>query len=515
MIDIKKIRSALIEDCTESFSKEKRGAARRLLSSNFSSALDLCQQYSTIEKDLCGGLLTGYSDTEMGSILQVLRFFRKLDVPSNGNSAIDAFSVRQKSLHPDVLDDETHHLATEYVRLLLGPVPEFLPDFRHGPGSVYEGTLGLDKNGIPRSSDLDELWEVLGVDPLGRVRVEPSVQRTRITSVAKDWRGRRVIGMEPTWHMFTQLGLKTWLEHTSQRFIPYYNQDRQRQMLTRLFEYPLCTVDLSNASDHITVALVRDLFPEQWFKLLAQARTESYLLPNGDVERTESFALMGNGFCFPVLSVVVTSLAFATLSRVLGMRPSYSSMLKLRDRYGVQAYGDDLVFPVYFFGELLYTLSAAGLVVNYDKTGFGFFRETCGWYQFGDSSPFRCYYLKSLAWTNAQACTQMLTLQNMLYRHCYRRTAHAILKSAPEQVPLLGERYEAGLGKGLFHDGSPQFARYNKSRCQLQVPALAVTQQKRQVSLADQSGWVAAFHGGIPCDEPVGSPVLNVRWCNH
>lgn len=512
MIEYRKVLSALIEDCVRDFSKEKRIAARQLLSVEPNDEGQFLVHFSELESDLIheANNFASFSDNEKGCLLQVLRFFRKLPGDASQDASIGKFQSRQQSLSYECIPDDVQSYASRFTSLILGPVASSLFSGHHGPGSSAEGNFGLDKSSVPRDAQLTELWSELGIDPLSRVRIEDFTPRTRISTVPKDWRGRRVIGMEPAWRMFTQLGLKSLLELRSQAYIPYYRQDLQRQMLNRSFEYRLCTVDLSDASDHISVDAAKAILPAHWFDLLSQARTPTYSLPDGTVWRTESFALMGNGFCFPCLSVIVTALAFATASLMLGLKPSYHTMRLLKCRYGVQSYGDDLVFPTDWFGELNSVFCRTGLVINYDKTGLGSFRETCGWYQFGDTCPFRCYYLKYTNWDTAEACLGLIALQNTLYKHGYPKTARCLERTAPEWVPRSSILSDKTHGKVLYtEDGSGPLG-YSRSKAYAFQRGLKTSQQARNVALSDVTGWVAASTGGIPDRETYGPISVDV-----
>lgn len=326
------------------------------------------------------------------------------------------------------------------------------------------------------------------------------MEETRITVVPKDWRGGRVIGMEPAWNMVLQLGLKDWLEHRSFAYVPYYNQARQYGRLKETREFHLATVDLSSASDYITVDLVADVFPDAWFSAMAEVRTPRYRLPDDTVHRTESFALMGNGFCFPTLSIISLVFAVTAATIALGRKPSRHMWDYCTQTLGIQTFGDDLVFPVCMFDTLAYVYAQAGLVINNQKTGLGRFRETCGRYQFGDRNPFRCYYVHHLTWT-PESYGGLLSLQNDLYNGGYRRSALAIACSAPSWVPRSNPFSSRPFGSGLIVEGLDPDGKWCRSRQRLRYPSFTELVRMRDVNLADQSGWFSAFHGGIPKEE--------------
>lgn len=510
MIQYEQLMTAFIKDITLSLSKERRVVIRDLLrneGSNLSSYLMHMQQIETLVCDDDSSL--SFSLSERGLILQAARFLKKL-VLDVQDTSIATFHARQCSMGYSQLRIDERDAAKHYANLLLGSESPVLFRPKHGPGSTAEGSFGLDKSSVLRSPDLTEVWAQLNIDPLCRVPEGDGARFTRVTSVAKDWRGRRVIGMEPTWAMFAQLSLKQAMEFRSSRFIPYYNQYAQRQRLVSTFESRLATVDLSNASDHVTVDLAHEILPQWWFNILNSCRTPRYVLPDGTVGRTESMALMGNGFCFPLLSVVVTSLAFACAGRVLGLSPSFASARYMQDKLGIQAYGDDLVFPVDYCGHLRFTLASAGLQLNESKSGFGSFRETCGVYQFGDENPFRCYYLKHLDWETCDAVLGNAALQNTLFNHGYFNAAHSLERSAPHWIPRSQFHTDRTFGKVLYVQHDVATCRRSIKRGGFTTPMLKIKRAARSVDLADTTGWVTSFHGGVPANEPYGPTTLTI-----
>lgn len=445
-----------------------------------------------------------------GSVLQACRVLKKIRLTTDASRSIDAFHDRQLNLGYSQLRIKTQRLARDFCALLLGPRNTIFFKPRHGPGTVAEGNFGLDKSSLLRDPSTSYGWSHLGLDPLCRIPEGDGARSTRVTSVEKDWRGRRVIGMEPAWKMFGQLAVKAALEHHSSAYIPYYNQALQRQRLVGVYPSRLVTLDLSSASDYLSVDLAHEILPESWSSVLSDNRTPSYTLPDGSVHRTESFALMGNGFCFPCLSVVVTSLCFASAALSLGLQPSYSTMQHLRDYWGIQTYGDDIVFPGCMVDELVFTLASAGLVLNRAKSGFGSFRETCGWYQFGDTNPFCCYYLRSAECSEPEDVLRMVALQNTLYKHGYRNAATAIERGCPQDIPRTDVVNSRTFGKAFYVDNAPSSPKRDVRRGFCKIPLLHVSQHQRDVLLADATGWVASLTG-IPVREPTGPTQLSVR----
>jgi len=127
------------------------------------------------------------------------------------------------------------------------------------------------------------------------------------------------------------------------------------------------TLDLNEASDRVSLALVDLLFPKDGvLPYLMAARSTQTQLPNGKVITLRKFAPMGSALCFPILALTVWSLLTAAAP------DEYT-----RER--ILVYGDDIIVPTAFADEAMKTLTFFGLKVNNDKSCLGgFFRESCG-----------------------------------------------------------------------------------------------------------------------------------------
>lgn len=506
MINCTLLGRKLRDELTANLPKEERGFVRHLLNTYTLSPTptdDELRLLGVLEKEATTGQLK-LSAVALGSILYYARFFRKVERGGvRDHEVLTSFHERQKNMRGPRWREDTYRVARHWSSLVFGEsLPSVPASFKHGPGSVAEGRLGLDKSSLYFPSSLQEVAKSLNFDPINRIRVEPITTATRITVVPKDWRGGRVIGMEPSWNMVLQQGVKSLLMYQTSHLVPYHDQGKQRARLYGVYELPLATVDLSNASDYVSVELAYDLIPGVWFDLLDRTRTPRYLLPDGTIHRTESIALMGNACCFPVLSCVTLVLALTSATFALGFSPSRTNLRILTQRYGIQTFGDDLVVPKECEHELMAVFAQAGLVVNHDKSGFGSFRETCGLFHFEGSSPFECSYLRYLDW-NEDSYESLLSLENRLYDSGFPLTAQALAASAPQWVPgSKGLLFHVPFGHALkSRPLNPLNVRRDRRfhKWKLRQPKRATS--TRTVDLCDQSGWFASFHGGIPVEE--------------
>lgn len=149
-----------------------------------------------------------------------------------------------------------------------------------------------------------------------------------------------------------------------------------------------CTVDLSDASDLISVGHVRWFFESlpQIGKAISLLR-DRYVLVDGEKLRLDINSTMGCGFTFPLQTLLFYALARGATDYAL--HPVYdwsdgSSQHYVNCVSVCAAFGDDIVVPKVAFKWLMSALKEIGMKPNPDKSfGAGPFRESCGtdWYQ--------------------------------------------------------------------------------------------------------------------------------------
>jgi len=146
-----------------------------------------------------------------------------------------------------------------------------------------------------------------------------------------------------------------------------------------------CTIDLSSASDSISTNLVKLLLPDDWFYLLNRLRSPSFSY-NGVSRRYEKFCSMGNGFCFPLQTLIFLSVCSACEGGRIAV--------------DYRAYGDDIIVRKSKFSAVTDLLGRCGFTLNGKKTfSSGVFRESCGgdFWQGVDVRPAELESLSSLS----------------------------------------------------------------------------------------------------------------------
>lgn len=132
------------------------------------------------------------------------------------------------------------------------------------------------------------------------------------------------------------------------------------------------TMDLVSASDSISNQLIQKEAPNCFLKaILRLSRCETAVLPDGREVGLRMISTMGNGFTFPLQTVIFAS-AVRAVYQMMGI-PSSSP----RDDFGV--FGDDIIVRTEAFEFLRRMLTKLGFEVNVGKSfNSGQFRESCG-----------------------------------------------------------------------------------------------------------------------------------------
>lgn len=200
------------------------------------------------------------------------------------------------------------------------------------------------------------------------------VPGNRITTVPKNSKTDRVIAIEPCMNGYIQKGIGGVIRRRLRKVgVDLTNQEHNQRLsrdgsLTGL----LATMDLSAASDSVSMGLVEALLPPDWVLAIKLTRSPEGVLPDGAKITYQKVSSMGNGFTFELESLIF----WALVSAVMELLPR-----GLDHRIGV--YGDDLIFPVHLYSEIEATLNYVGFTVNRKKSfDHGYFRESCGKHYF-------------------------------------------------------------------------------------------------------------------------------------
>jgi hypothetical protein len=274
------------------------------------------------------------------------------------------------------------------IRALLKPVVDnFIVDLsfcKHGPGAVsdpcikdpygkycnmaFDARLGylIRKNDGGLMSDFSPY-------PLSGVCSRSS----RVIYVPKTWKKLRGISAEPVELMYFQQGVYRSIETSIRKtlfsqVINLRDQNASRMLALSGSKYNnLVTIDLSSASDSVTLQLVKDVFGSSSLTRWLLATRSTHTVIDGVSIELSKFAPMGSACCFPVECLIFAAVTLATAHR-----RSRGRRLNLSD---FQIFGDDIICPASISEDLIENLTLLGFSVNKDKTFLaGDFRESCG-----------------------------------------------------------------------------------------------------------------------------------------
>ena len=231
--------------------------------------------------------------------------------------------------------------------------------------ALEEGRKKLESMGVPEDSQtfercLESLVEIV----LG----------ARITTVPKNNEKRRPINIEPFGNSMLQHAIGAGLERVLASIGNDLKtgQDKHRD---RIKNDDVATIDLSDASDRVSVELVRFLFPERVFSVLEAIRSKCTEV-DGVYIRTNKISCQGNGFTFPLMTIIL-------LAACKACGDDESSV-----------YGDDIIVKNDVATNVIQLIEKLGFKVNHEKSFVSRqFRESCGGFYY--RGYIRCF---DIAW---------------------------------------------------------------------------------------------------------------------
>lgn len=349
--------------------------------------------------DGSGYLLDSADPSVVQHLRQILFFAYKLEVPyqvKDEARVIESFIQTESELQLPS-DEESNSILAAASYITRTVFSEFNPKDivpRHGPGAVATGERLENKwvfsrlfRGIHQVYPYYEYFIVGGARELiDRLVWYKSLERldegrAKVVLVPKDSRGPRLISCEPLEYQWIQQGLgrklmmhleSFWMTKGNINFtLQEINQDLA---LSSSLDDAFSTIDLKDASDRVSVALVERVFSQtpELLKALLACRTTATTLPDGRVIPLSKYAPMGSALCFPVEAYLFWVIMVAAICREYRLQPR-----EVGKRLYV--YGDDIVIPREWSSLCIQTLERFALRVNRTKCCIqGPFRESCG-----------------------------------------------------------------------------------------------------------------------------------------
>jgi hypothetical protein len=321
---------------------------------------------------------------------------------------------------------------------------------KHGPGATADRLVGNSKwSQMTWTTRLEDVFPFVE-HVLPSVRYWRTAQRVnylepgdeppvRVVFVPKTLKTPRVIAIEPTCMQYMQqaisVQLTRYLEervvrddlNASYGMIGFKDQNPNRVMAcVGSRDGELSTVDLSDASDRVSIQHVEDLF---WYvpsllEGVLSVRSSKAEVQGRGVLSLSKYASMGSALTFPIEAMVFLTAVFVGIENALGQPLTRRTIRSFVSR--VRVYGDDIVVPTALVHSVISQLEAYGLKVNVNKTyRSGKFRESCGgdYYDGNWITPVRVRRLLPESRVDTKGVVSAVSLRNQLYFAGYWRTA--------------------------------------------------------------------------------------------
>jgi len=342
--------------------------------------------------------------------------------------------------------ERVFHAMQRKISKILGDVPSIStlnPRFGSGANTNItkaracpRNKLGLELQAsrelIPSVNDiLEEMpgWTRMGSDGPNLSVPLPAVTEAvgKVEFVPKSWKTDRAIVKEPLLNTMWQLGIGDYMTDRLSRWgcdLLHGQSVNRRKAREGSLTGDLATLDLSSASDTISQYLVFELLPEPWFELLARFRTAIVSL-NGEIIIQEKFSSMGNGFTFPLETLIFYSLC-STVSEEC------------------YVYGDDLIVKTADVELLTECLRCFGFTVNPDKSfATGAFRESCGGDYLSGIDIRPCFVRSRIS------CSDLFKLRNFFWARYDSEISCLLTTRVAPHLKIWGP---PGYGDGHLHE---------------------------------------------------------------
>lgn len=268
---------------------------------------------------------------------------------------------------------------------------------------------------------------------------------SRMSCVPKNVDISRTTCTEPSLNMFFQLGVGGAISSRLREWgLDIDSQAPLNRELARVgsLDGTFGTIDLSSASDSLSLEMLRYMLPQPVFMGLWTLRCDETEIPGRGPVELHMISTMGNGYTFPLQTVLFTCVVLAVYE-CLGIRPR-KSVGGSADNWAV--FGDDIIVRREAYALVVRTLTLLGFEVNSGKSfNEGPFRESCGadWHQ---GTDIRGVYCKTLRTVGARfSLINRLLMWSSRHGILLTETIKYLLQTVPRvKVPLL-EDEDAGV----------------------------------------------------------------------
>ena len=410
------------------------------------------------------------------------------------------------------------HVINKMRNLTCTPVAlPYLKDAFAANAQIRRIIVGDDVGPLP--AEAREIWNKWFEE---NVRL---VDHNEVDFVRKKAEIDRVIAKEPNGNGFLQLGAG-WVIAKKLRRVHINIQDQTPNQLFARFGSECyldvnapATLDLTDASN-FPRWLVKLLLPEDWYVFLNSLRSPSYTLDGCTPRPHELFASMGNGFCFPLETLMFWGICRSACDDC-GVGP-------------LAVYGDDIALPKGAALLAIERLTYVGLRINTAKSFIhGPFRESCGadFYAGTDVRPFVLDFVPSMVQDLVKIANGLQSRGREFpctVKTCIELTPREVLFLKPhltgavDDAILVPEDIFMGSGIATKWDADRQTWNFRvwRSQSQGEIPQLPEpwellalyhgTTSSRKRDLVAAGLW--ARRETCPDQDRLGKPVLPVRF---
>ena len=244
----------------------------------------------------------------------------------------------------------------------------------------------------------------------------------KVVFVPKSAKELRTVIVEPSLNTMCQAGIGDYMAERLRASGVDIRDQTLNQRLARegSLTGALATLDLSSASDTVSTELVYDLLGPDWFSFLSRFRTGLVAL-DGEEFWLEKFSSMGNGFTFPLETLIFYCIAYGCAVEGGDARATTT------------AYGDDIIVESRFADLTRQVLHDVGFVVNAEKSySSGPFRESCG------KDYFRGFDIRPIYLKDSLHCYDLFRLYNHYYRWFAEEPMAFILDLIDPSIRIFG-----------------------------------------------------------------------------
>jgi len=446
------------------------------------------------------------------------------DILSNARRLLREVLCDEAQTTSPAEDSDLHPALEQWIAVPFGA---------HGPGAVSQGEQGKEKWCFDAIAGINsEVYEYLpsdfrtAIEACEDVRLanqlryyNSEVSRfSRLAIVPKDFRGHRLICIEPKELQFAQQGLMRVLyDIVHGHFLTRRSIDFRHQHLSSRLAKSLtfATIDLKDASDLLSIELGRTLLPRRFFKLVTRYRS-SKVDVDGNAQLVRCLATMGNALCFPLETLIFWAISLGAMLAHDGIKTGKPGFLQKAARYRLRVFGDDIIVPASHAGTVIKALENSGLVVNQAKTCVdGLAREACGsWYY--NQDDVRVIRFKTSRSIRPESWIGFLEDLNSLRDMGFKQTYQSIQAVMTDTTPLCGwvsktnpPRWARRAGVALNNS----FYRWNDEfqRVEFWMPVEKIS-RRRSSPLHGFDGIYAHFTAQATNSLHLESP-RNVEWC--